>query len=212
MCTRYPWWAITCAVVLGILTSLYAAKHFKIKTDVDALISPDLPWAQRAQSYAKAFPERPILAVVDAPTSELADQAAAKLEAALNAHSDQFPVATEVGSGPFFARNGMLFLSLGEVERIAEAFARADPLVGTLAADPSLRGVLDALSLALEGVARGELSLEALSAPMTAAADTLQAVIDGRPASFSWQALAAGDARGFAPLYSGRAQARFWGA
>src|SRR5215468_2632224 len=192
MCTRHPWWVIAFAVVLAILTSVYAATHFKIKTDVDALISPDLPWAQRAQAYAKAFPARPIQAVVDAPTSELADQAAAKLEAALNAHSDQFPVATEVGSGPFFARNGMLFLPLSEVKRIAEAFDRADPLVGTLAADPSLRGVLDALALALDGVARGELKLDALSTPMTSAADTLQAVIDGRPASFSWQALAAG--------------------
>ncbi len=79
LCTRYPWWVIAFALVLGILTSLYAATHFKIKTDVDALISPDLPWAQRAQAYAKGFPERPILVVVDAPTPELADQASAKL-------------------------------------------------------------------------------------------------------------------------------------
>ncbi len=99
---------------------------------------------------------------------------------------------TETGSGPFFARNGMLFLSLGDVERATEAFDRADALVGTLAADPSLRGVLDALSLALEVFARGDLRLEALSAPITSAADTLQAVIDGRPASFSWQVLSAG--------------------
>ena len=192
VCTRHPWWVVAFSLVLAILTGLYAATHFKIKTDVDALISPDLPWALRAQDYAKRFPQRPILVVVDAPTPEFADQAAAKLEAGVKAHSDQFPVVTEAGSGPFFTRNGMLFLSLGEVERATEAFDRADPLVGTLAADPSLRGVLDALSLALEGVARGELRLEALSAPITSAADTLQAVIDGRPASFSWQALAAG--------------------
>src|SRR5262249_24882234 len=115
-------------------------------------------------------------------------------EAALNAHPDQFIAATATGSGPFFARNGMLFLALGEVERITEALDRADPLIGTLAADPSLRGVLDGLALALEGVARGELRLEALSTPMTAAAEALQAVIDGRPASFSWRALAAGKA------------------
>jgi hopanoid biosynthesis associated RND transporter like protein HpnN len=189
---QHPWWIIAFALVLAVLTSLYAATHFKIKTDVDALISSDLPWAERAQTYAKGFPARPILVVVDAPTPELADQASAKLEAALNARSDQFPVASEIGSGPFFARNGMLFLSLGEVERIAEALDRAEPLVGTLAADPSLRGVLDALSLALEGVARGELGLEALSSVITSSADTLQAIIDGRPANFSWQALAAG--------------------
>jgi hopanoid biosynthesis associated RND transporter like protein HpnN len=192
VCARHPWSVVALALVLAILTGLYAATHFKIKTDVDALISPDLPWAQRAQAYAKGFPQSPILIVVDAPTPELADQASAKLEAALNAHSDQFPVVTEIDNGPFFARNGMLFLPLGDVERLTEAFDRAAPLVGTLAADPSLRGVLDALSLALEGVARGELRLDALLAPMISAADTLQAVIDGRPASFSWQVLAAG--------------------
>jgi uncharacterized protein len=192
VCTQHPWWVIAFALVLGILTSVYAATHFKIKTDVDALISPDLPWAQRAQAYARSFPQHPILAVVDAPTPEFADQAAAKLAAALKAHADQFPVVTEVGSGPFFARNGMLFLPLGDVERATDAFGRADPLVGTLAADPSLKGILDALALVLDGVARGELKLEALSATLTSAAGTLQAVIDGRPASFSWQALAAG--------------------
>jgi hopanoid biosynthesis associated RND transporter like protein HpnN len=192
VCTRHPWRVVAFAVVLGILSGLFAATHFKIKTDVDALISPDLPWAQRARVYAKAFPQRPILVVVDAPTPELADQASAKLNAALTAHSDQFPVVTEIGSGPFFARNGMLFLPLDEVERATDGLSRADPLVETLAADPSLRGILDTLSLTLEGVARGELRLEALSSTMTSAADTLQAAIDGRPASFSWQALFAG--------------------
>src|SRR5215475_6991756 len=192
LCTRHPWWVIALTLVVGIVGGLFAATHFKIKTDVDALISPDLPWAKRAQSYAKGFPERPILVVVDAPTPELADQASAKLKAALEAHSDQFPVATQAGSGPFFARNGLLFLPLAEVERATEGLSNGDALVETLAADPSLRGILDALSLALEGVARGKLTLEALSWPMTSAADTLQAVIEGRPASFSWQALSAG--------------------
>jgi uncharacterized protein len=192
LCTRRPWWVIASALAVGILGAVFAATHFKIKTDVDALISPDLPWAQRAQAYAKGFPQRPIQVVVDAPTPELADQAAAKLKAALEAHSDQFPVATQAGSGPFFARNGFLFLPLAEVERATEGLSRADALVETLATDPSLRGVVDALSLALEGVARGKLTLEDLSWPMTSAADTLQAVIEGRPASFSWQALSAG--------------------
>src|SRR5215467_9265886 len=117
VCTRHPWWVIAFALVLGILSGLFAATHFKIKTDVDALISPELPWAQRAQAYAKSFPQRPIQVVVDAPTPELADQASAKLMTALAAHSDQFPVATQAGGGPFFARNGLLFLPLAEVER-----------------------------------------------------------------------------------------------
>jgi hopanoid biosynthesis associated RND transporter like protein HpnN len=191
-CIRHPWWVIGLALALAAVTSVYSARHFKIKTDPDALISPDLPWSQRARAYTKDFPQRPILVVVDAPTPELADQATARLAAALRAHPDKFPAVDEAGSGPFFARNGLLFLSLAEVERITDAFDRGDALIGTLAADPTLRGITDALALALDGVARGELKLDALSVPMTAAADTLQAVIEGRPASFSWQVLAAG--------------------
>src|SRR5215472_9234655 len=61
VCTRHPWRVIAFALALGILSGLYAATHFKIKTDVDALISPDLPWAQRAQAYANGFPQNRML-------------------------------------------------------------------------------------------------------------------------------------------------------
>jgi uncharacterized protein len=191
-CTRRPLWIAVLAVALATGSAFYAVGHFAIKTDVNDLISPDLPWAQRATRFLKDFPGREIILVVDAPTPELVEQASTKLAAALRQHSNRFVTVSQPGSGSFFERNGLLFLPEDEVARLTGGLSRADDLLGTVAADPSLRGSLDALSLALIGVDRGDIKLDDLVLPMTMAADTVEAVVAGRPASFSWRVLASG--------------------
>ena len=61
-----------------------------------------------------------------------------------------------------------------------DGLSQADDLIGTLAGDPTLRGSLDALSLALLGVTRGDIELGDLIRPMTMAADTVEAGLAGR--------------------------------
>src|SRR5205823_12807415 len=48
------------------------------------------------------------------------------------------------------------------------------------------------LSYGLLGVANGAYGLDSLAPPMTMAADTVEAVLQGQPANFSWRALAQG--------------------
>ena len=48
LCVIRPWWTIAVALALAAASSVYAVNHFAIKTDINDLISPDLPWAQRA--------------------------------------------------------------------------------------------------------------------------------------------------------------------
>jgi len=191
-CTGRPWQVIILSLLLALGAGAYAVKRFAIHTDIDDLISQDLPWSQRAQQYAKRFPQRDILVVLDAPTPELADQAAAKLTAALQARRDRFRSVSQPGAGSFFEQNGLLFLSVDELKQAMDGLTRANDLLGTLAADPSLRGALDALSLAVMGVQRREIQLDDLARPMTMAADTIGAALAGRPASFSWRVLASG--------------------
>jgi hopanoid biosynthesis associated RND transporter like protein HpnN len=192
LCIARPWWTIALALALATTSTVYAVRHFAIKTDVNDLISPDLDWAQRGLQYMKEFPDREILVVVDAPTPENAERATAKLADALRKRPDLFHAVGEPASGGFFARNAFLFLPTAEVERLADGLTRADPLVGTLASDPSLRGTLDALSLALMGVERGDIALDDIVRPMTMAADTVEDVLAGRAATFSWRVLASG--------------------
>jgi hypothetical protein len=192
LCVTRPWWTIALAFALAAASSVYAMQHFAIKTDINDLISPDLPWAQRALQYMKDFPDWEIIVVVDAPTPENAERAAARLADALRKRADRFRAVGEPASGEFFARNAFLFPSTAEVTRLADGLTRADPLIGTLASDPSLRGSLDALTLALMGVDRGDIALDDLVRPMTMATDTVESVLAGRPASFSWRVLASG--------------------
>src|SRR6266478_4025770 len=80
-CTRYAAQTIGIAVLLGLVTGIYAAGHFAIDADVNKLISKELPWRQREVAFEKSFPpkEETILAIIDAPTSELATQATTAL-------------------------------------------------------------------------------------------------------------------------------------
>ncbi|MBV9251401.1 MAG: MMPL family transporter, partial [Acetobacteraceae bacterium] len=192
LCIRRPWWTILFTLLLAAAATWYTAQHFAIRTDVRDLLSPDLPWAQRAFQYSKDFPDRGILIVLNAPTAELAEQAADALADALRAHPEQFRAVSQPGSGSFFEQNGLLFLPTDQVKQAMDGLSQADDLIGTLAGDPSLRGSLDALSLALLGVTRGDIELGDLIRPMTMAADTVEAGLAGRPATFPWLALASG--------------------
>src|SRR4051812_24702635 len=91
-CTRHAWPVIIVASLLAIASSVYAAKHFGINTDINTLISQDLPWRQREMAFERAFPQhlRSILIVVDAPTPELATEATSALAERLRNNKELF--------------------------------------------------------------------------------------------------------------------------
>jgi hypothetical protein len=191
-CTRYPRWVIVAALVLSAASTVYSVRHFAIQTDVNRLFPSDLPWTRRAFEYMRAFPQADILAVVDAPTPELVEHAARRLTHALAGRKDAIRAIYEPQGGSFFAHNRFLYLPRPEVARLSGELLRSDPLLWQLSSDPSLRGALDVLSDMLFRVGHGPFDLADLVRPMRMAAETAEAVLAGRPASFSWRALAAG--------------------
>ena len=191
-CTRHAWWVIIFGLALAAASTVYATRHFAIKTDVTDLFPSDLPWTQRAFEYSRSFPQPDILVVVDAPTPEMVEEATAKLVDALAARRDVIRAVHQPQGGEFFERNGLLYLPTDEVARVTDGLLNAGPLLQKLAADPSLRGSLSALSLGLMGVHYGHITLDDLTRPMTMAADTVGEALAGRPASFSWRVLASG--------------------
>jgi hopanoid biosynthesis associated RND transporter like protein HpnN len=195
-CSGHARSVIAMALVLSCLGALYAATHFRLATDIKELFPRDLPWVARAWDYLDRFPEQGILVVVDAPTAELADRATTRLTAALTADRAHFEAVAALQTDPFFARNALLYLPREEVERIAGQMTQAAPLIQALAADPSLRGALTGLNFGLLGAANGYVPADALARPMTLAADTLEDVLAGRAAAFSWRALVQGQPAG----------------
>jgi uncharacterized protein len=190
-CIRYATQIIGIAALLGLVTAIYAAGHFAIDADVNKLISKDLPWRQREAAFQKFFPpkEETILAVIDAPTSELATQATAALIQKLSDQKNHFHSIMEAGGGPFFQKNGLLFLPTQEVVGLTKKLGDAKPVIQTLAQDPHLRGLTTALNYGLIGARMNHYTLDDFAGTMNMVSDTLDEVIAGRPASFSWRAM-----------------------
>ncbi|MBV9152093.1 MAG: MMPL family transporter [Alphaproteobacteria bacterium] len=192
LCTRHAWPTIVLAVALAAFCTVYSARHFAVATDIKQLFPRELAWVQRAFGFIETYPQHDVLVIVDAPTPELADVAAARLTAALAADTRHFKSVQQPQGGAFFARNGLLFLPMDELQRMAGEMQGSGPLLGSLAADPSLRGALGALSQGLMGVANGAYGLDALTRPMQMAGDTVDDALHDRPAHFSWRELASG--------------------
>jgi len=190
-CTRRAWLVIALSTVLGVISSVYAVQHFAINTDINKLISPDLSWRKRDLAFEQAFPQhlQSILAVVDAPTPELASQAATALVERLSQNKEQILKIAQPGGGEFFRRNGLLFLPTEEAEKVAKQLAQAEPLIAQLATDPTLRGLVEVLQMGLTGVELEKITLDNMVRPLTVTAETVEAVQAGKPANFSWHEL-----------------------
>jgi hopanoid biosynthesis associated RND transporter like protein HpnN len=174
----------------------FASTRFAMTTDAVALISPDVPWRVAERKMDAAFPANgdTILAVIDGQTPELAEAGAAALAARLATDKAHFRRVTRPDGGDYLAREGLLLGSTKDVEDAAQRMVEAQPFLGPLAADPSLRGIAGALDTMLEGVKRGDATLAQIDKPVAALADALASRRVGRPTFFSWQSLLGGEA------------------
>jgi hopanoid biosynthesis associated RND transporter like protein HpnN len=194
-CVHYAWPVIAVALVLTVASSWYAATHFSMTTDINKLISTDIPWRQRELAFEKAFPQYElIVAVVEAPTPELVAKASDALTERLSQQKDLFRSIQQPQGGAFFAQNGFLFESTDELGPQLKNLTQAQRLVQVLAGDPSLRGVIQALQFGLLGVQGGRITLDNMTWPMTLGADAIEKVNAGQPATFSWRDLVQGRA------------------
>lgn len=194
-CSLHAWLTLAVSTVIGLISAVYTYQNFAITTDITNLLAPNLEWRQRELAFSKAFPERfdTILAVVDAPTPELADLASAALVQRLSGQTEYFRSVQDLAGGPFFKRNAFLYLPTDEVARATGQLTEAEPLIQVLASDPSLRGLTQALSFGLMGVQAGHLTLDDLTRPLNAFSAPLEDVLAGRPATFSWRELMSGE-------------------
>jgi hopanoid biosynthesis associated RND transporter like protein HpnN len=194
LCTRRPWLVIAAALAMMLAGLYVTVTRFAINTNTERLISSDVSWRRDLVAYDAAFPQRLglIVAVVDGETPEIADESADKLARALAPRTQVLETVRRPDSGPFFDKNGLLFLSVDELTRTTEQLIRQQGFLGPLAADPSLRGVMHALQLGAQGVRAGETTLDELAAPMTAFTKIFEDVLAGRPARLSWRQLLSG--------------------
>jgi uncharacterized protein len=194
--TRHAWVVIAAFLIAAVLAGTYVARHIAINTDSGTLLSSSLPWRQQEIKLNDLFPQRTdlIVAVVDATTPEAADEAADALVNALAPQTNVIRAVNRPDGGEFFARNGILFLSVDDVRKNMDQLIKAEPFLGTLALDPSLRGILGAISQSLEGVRLKKTTLEDLKPALVAISDALEGIEQGQHPAFSWRKLLSGKA------------------
>lgn len=179
--------------LLAVISGVYVARHFEMDSRSENLISASVPWRQREIEFDRAFPQQDNLTLVaiEGATPERAEEAAVTLKAALLKRPDMFPAVRDLQGDPFFAKNGLLYLPLQQVRDITAQLITAQPFLGPLAADPSLRGVMDSMSTALLGVEHGQGSLDQVAGPFRQFTAVFSRVLSGRPGFMSWQGMLA---------------------
>ncbi|KMO14547.1 MMPL family transporter [Methylobacterium platani] len=188
------WLVIVAALLVTVASAGTAAHLFRINTDVERLITSDVPWRQDEIQFEKTFPQRSnlLVAVIDAQTPEQADEAASRLTQALSTHKALLPIVYRPDGGPFFDKNGLLLMPQKELEQTTEKLIQQQGLLGPLAADPSLRGIMQAMVMGAQGVKAGQAKPEDLVGPMGQMKEVFDKVLKGERAQLSWQLLLSG--------------------
>jgi hopanoid biosynthesis associated RND transporter like protein HpnN len=195
---RHPALTLLLSALLGLASCWVLATRFELDTDSMRMFPADLPWRQAERAIDSAFPQRDnvIAVVVDGATPDAAERAAAALAAELQRAPRGVQSVARPDAAEVLRRSALLFPEEEVVRRATERIIAAQPMLGTLAADPSLRGVAQALRLLADGIARGEpMTQEAqLGAALSAMGDAAKAAAAGRVVPLDWARLFTGEA------------------
>jgi hopanoid biosynthesis associated RND transporter like protein HpnN len=191
---RLPKTVIAVLAVLTIGNVWYVGGHLGINTDTADMISPDLPWRRDFIAYREGFParDRNIVIVIDADSPDRAQEFAADLAAALEREPERFHSVFAAGAGEFFERNGMLYLSVAELEDLGDRLAAAQPLLGLLSGRFNGGGVVAVVGTTLDAGDAAARPGESLDALYTELARTLAAAAAGERRALAWRELVMG--------------------
>ena len=191
VCSRLPWSVLALSLLVALTSGYYTATHFAINTNTNEFISARLQWRQNLIALDKAFPQRvdQIVVVIDGATPELAEAAAQSLTGRLKRRPDLYQSVMRPEGGPYFNQAALLFPPVADLKRTMQGLSRAKPFLVALAYDPSLRGVVKAVSFINEGVRKKAGTLDDFDRPMALLGDAFDNVLSGRPVSFSWRGL-----------------------
>ena len=152
LCVSRAWVTLLAAVIITIAASFYLATNLKINTDNEDMLCDELAFRQNSIEMDRAFPQldHTILIVLDADNPDLADEKTEILAKELAAQSDMFEEVFSSVSEPFFRQNGLLFLSVAELDDLYVRLAGAQPFIGTLWQQPNMTGLADMTALIAE--------------------------------------------------------------
>jgi len=181
-------------VILSLLATVgvlvYTIKNLQIETDLSDMISDRLPYRRLEKEFQKAFPqlENTILVVIDAETPEAARHERDRLVERLKKEMNLFKRVYLPGSGEFFDKNGLLYLSVKDLQDLADNLATVQPLFGLLSRNFSLRGIFSVIERVIDQHEDTE-QVERLIPLFDRLRMAFESAASGRPYQVSWQEL-----------------------
>ncbi|MEJ0063503.1 MAG: MMPL family transporter [Alphaproteobacteria bacterium] len=196
LCRRYAWAVALLFVLLTGFCGWYATAHFRMNTDVNTLLSENLEWRQQEKEIEKSFPARNdlLVVVIDGQDAAQTEIAAATLAARMSERKDLFKTVRRPDVLPFFRQNGLLYLDQAKLADTIDSLMRAQPMLGALAADQSLRGLFRALNMMLMGFKQGAAKPEQFVPVLEKIAASAASVKNGQPVKLDWQSFLSGGA------------------
>ncbi|MEQ1653403.1 MAG: MMPL family transporter, partial [Hyphomicrobium sp.] len=195
-CRRHAWLVVALSIGLTLLNGWYAVSHFRMNTDVNTLLAEDLAWRQQEKAIEQAFPSRSdlLVVVIDGPSAAATETATSVLYDRMVTRPDLFKAIRRPDALPFFRQNGLLFLDQAELADTVDHIMQAQPMLASLAADQSMRGLFHVFDLVLQGVDRGEAKPEQFAPAFSAVTEIAKSVVAGNNAQLDWQKMLNGHA------------------
>jgi uncharacterized protein len=198
---RHPIGTLVATALVTAVLGLYTYRNLGINMDVAAMLSPDLPHQKTWRDITKAFPDSndPLLVVVDAATPERARDAALALRDRLAREKKLFASVDMPGEGPFFEKNGLLYLSTDDLSKLSDHLAEVQPYLAELRRDSSLRGVFTLLERAADSLRTGEATVVELAPVFDRLSRAVDAERIGHSEPVSWREVLLGQSLPEAP-------------
>jgi len=192
-CLRWPWAVVAFTLALTAAGVQLTVDRFAIDTDTRNLFAPDIPWRKNETQLYKSFPQVDdiIVAVVDGDTPQKADDGARRLTEALQGK----PLMQRVwrpDDHEFFRRNGLLFLDKPTLQRTVGTLIAQKDILQSLAEDPTLRGLDNALLFNQKLVGPSERGQAMFNAGLDEISGAFEAVLGGKEARVDWEKMLSG--------------------
>jgi hopanoid biosynthesis associated RND transporter like protein HpnN len=182
------------AAMLALLSLAAARTWLGVTTDTGGMFASSLKWKQGADALAAAFPQNDalIVGVIDARIPEEAEATAAALADILRRDRKHFSSVSTPDALPYLQQNAFLLIGKQDLQDLLDRTIDAQPFLGQLAADPTMRGLFSALSLVAEGEKRGVANAAGFAPALGRFHVALAAAAAGHPGPLSWETLLAG--------------------
>jgi hopanoid biosynthesis associated RND transporter like protein HpnN len=187
--------AIVLIAVLSVIAGAVIGKsRLSVNTDTSLMFPETLPWRAAQLQFNQDFPQFTdlIVGVVDARIPEEADATAAALQAALTDDHQHFVDIRRPDAVPYLQQEGLLLLDESQLQSTLDTIITAQPFLAELSADPSSRGIFNALGLIGTGVAQGQGDIGPYLPALNGFHGAMEGALSGKPEPLSWQKLLGG--------------------